>query len=528
MPSKKSSSAARPASLRQVSPPSPGRISQGRSGRLSVAQKAQLSTLRKKVKAQFGYDIIDPANGRRHKINMRPLFSEDHELMPQRRRRVIATTRDLPRNYAVAAWAIRKHLDYVSTFHFQSRTGVKELDAAIDVNVRQWSKPANCDIARRHSLRRMIRMAEARRTVDGDMLMVRMAQGRFQALNSERVGTPGDSGSTQYDPIAWRHGVKVDKGNAAIAYAIVNAVQHNLLERVIPAANARLHGYFEYPNQVRGISPITPAIGTMQDTYKGIDFALGKMLVSQLFGLVFWRKAAEAAGLPGDEGDENIIDAQGHKEKEGYAVDFGKGPVLLDLDPGDDAKFLESATPSAETREFLQQTIGISLKCLDLPFSFYDEAYTNYSGARQAWIQYDQSASIKRDDNRELLDWMTFCHLQDDILSGALLLPGAMTLADLKWEWLATGLPWIDPLKEISADQMAIANALESRTSIIKRRTGRDWPDVLAELTRESKDLQAAGLPTSPPTITAGPAQPPEPPAKPPKGSNAPPEPEDE
>jgi len=60
--------------------------------------------------------------GRRQAPTSR-LMAEDKHLNVSGRKKLIGTTRDLYRNFAPAAWAIRKHLDYTSTFSFQARTG---------------------------------------------------------------------------------------------------------------------------------------------------------------------------------------------------------------------------------------------------------------------------------------------------------------------------------------------------------------------------------------------------------------------
>ena len=59
--------------------------------------------------------------------------------------------------------------------------------------------------------------------------------------------------------------------------------------------------------------------------YEGIDYALAKMKVEQLFALVFYR----------DANDTVAPLTEGSSEANGYSVNFGKGPVQLDLDPGD-------------------------------------------------------------------------------------------------------------------------------------------------------------------------------------------------
>src|SRR5438045_2473047 len=77
-----------------------------------------------------GYDAVD-SRGKRKAPPARTR-SEDQELLLMQRRMLLSGTRDLQRNFAIAAWAIRKHLDYVSTFAFQSRTGIGDLDDKIE------------------------------------------------------------------------------------------------------------------------------------------------------------------------------------------------------------------------------------------------------------------------------------------------------------------------------------------------------------------------------------------------------------
>jgi len=102
----------------------------------------------------FGYDAVESKNRRQAPTGR--LRSEDKELLPHQRRKLTSASRDIHRNFTIAAWAIRKHLDYVSTFSFQSRTGSAELDGRIEDLTDWWSRPANCDVAARHSLAQAI------------------------------------------------------------------------------------------------------------------------------------------------------------------------------------------------------------------------------------------------------------------------------------------------------------------------------------------------------------------------------------
>jgi len=199
---------------------------------------------------------------------------------------------------------------------------------------------------------------------------------------------------------------------------------------------------------------------------------------------VFTRKAEEALGdITTTRDDTGAIDKSETK------VDYGKGPWQFDLDENEDAKFLESHHPSSEFCQFSNVMIAVALKALDIPFSFYDESFTTYSGSRQALLLYEQSAQTKQEDNRELLNALTAWWIKLWVLDGVLQLPAGWTIDAVTWEWIHKGIPWIDPLKEVKADAEAINAALTSRQRVLKRQ-GLDFWEVADELQAEAERLR--------------------------------------
>ena len=166
---------------------------------------------------RFAYDAVEDKD--RRKPPPPRTRSEDKQLTPSQRKRLTATTRDIRRNFAIAAWMIRKHLDYVSTFTFQSRTGIRELDERIEELFRWWSRPQNCDVAGRHNLQRIIRLAEERRTIDGDVFLLKLSDGRIQAIEGDRVRTPSSGLPEGVSRDEFIHGVQVDRHGRAKAYS---------------------------------------------------------------------------------------------------------------------------------------------------------------------------------------------------------------------------------------------------------------------------------------------------------------------
>ncbi len=208
----------------------------------------------------FGYDAVESKNRRQAPTGR--LRSEDKELLAHQRRKLTSASRDIHRNFTIAGWAIRKHLDYVSTFSFQSRTGNPDLDTRIEALMDWWSRPANSDVAGRHSLPRLVRLAEERRTVDGDVFFLKLSDGRLQAIEGDRVQTPTSGLPQGVLPAEFVHGVRVDEAGKALGYAVCKRPVTGgdlAFERLVPAAFVVHHAFFDRFDQVRGISPLAAA-----------------------------------------------------------------------------------------------------------------------------------------------------------------------------------------------------------------------------------------------------------------------------
>src|SRR5690606_28009674 len=315
----------------------------------------------------WAYDATEP-RGRRKAPPVRT-GSEDKLLDASRRKKLIANARDLHRNFAIAAWMVRKHLDYVASFSFHCRSGNVDLDEQVENFVAEWSLPYNCDVAGRHRLSRMLRLLEARRTLDGDVGLLMLTNGQVQAIEGDRIRTPVGQTTLADGNTEWIHGVRCNRAGRALAYAIHRrtGVDSYELERIVAARHLHLLGYYDRIDQVRGVSPIATALNPLRDVYENFDYALAKAKISQLFAMAIYSEAQAGLGnhMPFEGQDE---DEDGEPK---YEVNFERGPFKLELDPGDRAEFLESKTPSSEFQSFTESVISVGLKALDIPFSFF-------------------------------------------------------------------------------------------------------------------------------------------------------------
>lgn len=444
--------------------------------------------------AGFAYDAV-VSKGRR-KAPDGVLRSEDAELNRSERRKMISGARDLHRNFTIASWAIRKHLDYVTTFNFQ---GKGEHSDWLQAFVKEWSKAKNFDVAGRHPRRRYMRLLEARRLLDGDCGTLKTAIGKVQAIEGDRICTPygGPPPGVPADQIL--HGVQVGDVGQALSYCVCKRGRITdwgqrgtdfTFEKLVPAEHMILHGHFDRFDQVRGISPLAGALNSLRDTYEGLDYIFMRLKLQQLFGLVLYR--GDPTSITRESSEADNYETQDYSETVRL-----NGTKILDLDIGDRAEFLESKTPATETQAFIKAMIGIVLKGLDLPFSFYDESFSNYSGSRQALLQYEQSANNARQDVRDVLDELLLWRLQIAETRGEL--PPGTTAVELIQccEWIAAGLPWIDPLKEVNADVTALEAGLTSRTRLCRER-GQDFYQITDERAEEEAYLASKGLVSKP------------------------------
>lgn len=440
--------------------------------------------------ARFGYEAIE--DKKRRKPPTAVTQHEDRHLTDSQRRKLIGTTQDLKRNYAVAAWMIRRHLDYVTQFEFHARTKDEAFNTYLEAKVRQWARPGNCDVTGRFWLRKLIRHAESCAIVDGDMGFLALASGQLQGIESDRIRTPTQVGSADGE---WFNGVRVNRAGRPIEYAVhrrIGGGQAFELDRLVPARNLFLHAKVERFDQVRGVSPLTAAITDLTDIKENKTYALLKSKVAQLIGLVLKRDADDSAG---EVDGSAATETDGSENRSKYDVDFGRGPFQLDLDREDTAEFLSVDTPGSTFKDFHQLVLMVALKSLDIPYSFFDEGHTNFFGSRGSWMLYDRACVDKREDVAELLRKITVWKLVQWILWEEITLPnGLASVADIDFEWVSIGMPWWDPSKEIKGDMLAIGAGLDTPQRICKERGRGEFRDNVDQIAAALEYAKSKGV----------------------------------
>lgn len=425
----------------------------------------------------LSYDAVGDDQRRRKQPGV-DRRSEDRILDSGRRERATANSRDLYRNYSLIQWAVRRHLDYVTTFTFHARNEDEGLNTEIEAMMADRAAAANCDTSRRHTLPRMFRMLEARATVDNDCALAYMDDGRIQGIEGDRIRQPFGFGLDTNIDSEWVQGVHVNAQNEALEYSVHRRTVGGgfEFERLVPADNFWLHGTFERFDQVRGISPIISALNSFRDLYEATEFALAKAKIMQIFGLVFYEDQEEAAG-------DVTTDAATGKPR----VNYGRGPFNLNQQREDRVEAIQDEHPSSQFQDFTRLVVMVALKALDIPYSFFDEAHTNFFGSRGSWMHYERSSQHKREVQLELRNDYTLWQYRTWIRDRQLKLPRRVKVTDLRHEWVPMGMPWWDPSKEINGAIQECAAGFNNPFRVTKESGNGDFEDNLKQLQKAQK-----------------------------------------
>lgn len=440
---------------------------------------------------QYGYDAVDDPKKRRQATPT--ARSEDFELNAAKRRQLIAQANDCMRNFAIARWAVGKHLDFVSRFTFSSQTKT-QFDYDLQTLMEEYSnEPTLCDIAARHTLQRMVRMTEASAVVRGDHLLAKLKTGQLQQIESDRIRD--NVGMVTEDMV---HGVKLDPFGRALSYQVWRRMRagNYEFERELAADDVLFHAYYptERSDQVRGIGLITAGLNDFVDAYEWQDLTKATAKLRTAFAMIVTSNALDGLG----ETTTNDTDPTEPK----YEVDMGKGPFKLELDPGEDVKFLYDESPSANTFDFFKSTIGFALKALDIPLSFYDEALTNFFGQRAALMLYLESCKTKRRNLiQNILQPFTRWKILQWVAQGRLRVPPNGDINKVPFAWHPAGVPYWNPTQEINADIQSIGAGLGNWEDIYLERTGRDWFADMRRRKEQTDFLDELGIVLDPKVI---------------------------
>ena len=421
--------------------------------------------------------------------------SEDRELDTRQRQTLLSEARDQLRNFSLAGFALRKHLQFVSYYRFSAHTDNQEFNLALENRVRQWSRRQNCDVAQRRSLDELLTIIESHRAVDGDVGILRRHDCRIQIIEGDRIRDPNDSDMNE----DWVNGVKLDGDGRAIQYAIHRRKKDGGFEfdRRVPARDFDLLTYCSRADQVRGVSLLAPAVKMIAYLYRGIDYALAKLKLEQMLGLKTTFEDGGNFRQP-QYNDAEFDDPQTIADKSREM--FGDDLMHLALKVGEDASFMESNNPSQNFQAFVESVVRMIFAALDVPYSFYDGSKTNFYGSKGEFEQYLDTVEKKQQPTIAMLDdwlfdWLLPNWLSDvnDPLSKYLQIAYNTEALRATCGWRGSGFPSWRLFEYVKEIQLAVASGMASPYAVAES-FGEDVERNIAEMARLRKLASGLGV----------------------------------
>ena len=491
-----------------------------------------------KQATKLDYDAIKSTGRRR--APQSGMIRAEHVVLPESKRlKLLATVQDQVRNASTAAWMVRRHLDYVSRFKMQFRTGNEQLDRLVNRIFHWHAQPVNFDIAGRFGREEAFRMFEGEKVTGGDAALLLLNDGHIQAIESDLIAYPKQGKYNRdrkaHDPVDKDVADRVDKATGLVMdedrpgriaeFCICNRGRDGrtvAFDHLEPSENVLFDGYWtRFSSQVRGVSPLSTSVNAIQDVYEGVDFNLAKAKVHALFGIALMRDYGgptsdneEVAGWGGASGirtgaDENAEDAPetdgGTKQIATSLQELKANEMMMvDMDLKGRIDTIESKTPSSEFREFQELVLRLAFLALDIPYTAFDSRSASFAGMIADQNLYEVSCKWKREKNlwarQRYSNWLLARAWNDPADEWGLVevaqRSGIFSLRDLQEqvEWIASGFPWLQKLNEVQGDIKAISIGLDNPIDACKRR-GTDYFKNIDKTAEAYAYAQERGVP---------------------------------
>lgn len=370
----------------------------------------------------------------------------------------------------------------------------KELARKMEDIFYDWSNAENCDITGELCFEEMQEMVVRRKIVDGGILAVMSSnpyskQGfQFMLQLREVDEIDGNKFSYQLDDNGNRiiNGIEVNKYNKPVAYWLKNITPDGLQLGESKRVEANRVLYLrkkKRPSQIREVSKLASTADRIRDVNEYSEAVSIKERVLACLS-VFIKKTVPGGGVGRGSVPANQKDAS-----TGYGTKTLAPGMITELQPGDDVASVNPSGQASNAKEFItsQQRLSASGQGLSYEAASRDMSQVNYSSARQGMLEDRKTYESEQEFLKR-----HFCRpvyrevITQAVLAGKLNIPDFFENKEnyLYHNWIAPGMSWIDPQKEVNANKIALETNQTTLAQICSQ-NGQDWREVAAQRAEE-------------------------------------------
>jgi lambda family phage portal protein len=304
-------------------------------------------------------------------------------------------------------------------------------------------------------------------------------------VEADQVTTP----ITGFAPENWVDGLVLDELGNVVAYTVLD---HHPGDWVLPNLNplsyktlpARsvLHIFREdRAGQVRGIPEITPALELFAKLRDFGGAVLSAAKSAAYVGGIFKTPAAAEVD------DEPVV-------KPFEPIQFQRG-TWITAPNGSDINQLKAEQPTTTYDMFVRCILREIGACLVVPFVIVagDSSGSNFSSARMDVLGYNRQRTVERSEWELCVLDRIFAAFLDEAVMIPGLLPGGFNISDVPHSWFWDSFESIDPVKDATAEQIALAANTTTLKQIFAER-GQDWKKAVKQRGAEVELLTSEGV----------------------------------
>ncbi len=432
-----------------------------------------------------GYDA---AGHTRANANWR-VSNESEEVTARYSRDTIrARARDLERNSDIIQAVLHAFKRNVvgRGFTLRAMTGDDVLDSQIEQLWKRWCRAENCSVTGEQSFLEILRMMVQRKKVDGGILIL------YRNVRGGMI--PFQLQCLEVDELDQTQTVPRQKGNfvsGGVEYTPYNKPvgywfrQYDIEGQPLQEPfYVRAEDVFFYksryrPSLLREVSDLAPIVTRIRDINEFITAVATKERVAASFGLLI--KKTSSAGGNGrsaalSAGGRGQVDYASKRIFPGMIMEMGVGDDAVVIDPKDAAN--DAATFLKLEQGLIAAGVGISYEALSR-----DMNHANYSSARQNALEDENTYAEEIELLSVFLSEVYENFVRSAVLSGLLNLPDFWRDQEkyLAHTWIKTPKKWIDPVKEASADQVALRSGQKTFQDL-QAEKGKDWREAIDEM----------------------------------------------
>ncbi len=387
----------------------------------------------------------------------------------------------------------------------------------VEPRFRAWANTAaECDLQGRQTLGEMTAAAYRGWFGTGEILALLPVKRRPGAATRTKVLLLEPHQLVRRrEPPKMIDGVLLDSDGAPMGYRLRRKRIDGMEEEIDIRARDRrgrlqvLHVFSGFPGQVRGITPLAPALRVWRQYDQLADATLTNVMMQSLFAATLRSPAPPSEVYEAlrslDEAGGNplagyLAGASAWHEEAGK-VDLSQHGKVLHLFPGEELEFNAVRNPHATFEEFSNGLLREIARCLGVSFEQLSGDYRNatYSSVRMAVATQWPLLLRRRETIAARLPQAAFeAWMEEQVLNGELPFPGGPD-AFLANRYLATRAEWRGPGKPTADDyKTARATEIEMRLGLTtleaaSAERGYDWEELAAQRARERARYEELG-----------------------------------